>query len=38
MEVKKVVDIALSTGEVLIINSEETYRVEETIEKNMQLL
>lgn len=33
MEVKNVVDIALSAGEILLVNGAETYRVEETIEK-----
>lgn len=33
MEVKKVVDIALTAGEILIVNGAETYRVEETIQK-----
>lgn len=33
METKKIVDIALFAGEILLSNGAETYRVEETIEK-----
>jgi uncharacterized membrane protein YjjP (DUF1212 family) len=33
IEVKKIVEIALNAGEILLVNGAETYRVEETIEK-----
>jgi uncharacterized membrane protein YjjP (DUF1212 family) len=33
MEVRKIVDIAILAGEILLANGAETYRVEETIEK-----
>jgi uncharacterized membrane protein YjjP (DUF1212 family) len=33
IEVKKIVEIALNAGEILLSNGAETYRVEETIEK-----